>query len=115
MKLILTLALIAASNILLAQDSLTMLLDKEAIVQKKPKKYVPAFAGTQLVNARTTETLHKYQLAFGVGHKFGDMGGDFGGEKSFFGLENSTDVRISFDYGVSDKLTVLRLVVALFR
>src|SRR4051812_21593531 len=106
MKLILTVALIAVSKILLAQDSLTMLLDKEAIVQKMPKKYVPAFAGTQLVNSRTPETLHKYQLAFGVGHKFGDLGGNFGGEKSFFGLENSTDVRIGFDYGISDKLTV---------
>ena len=106
MKLVLTIALALASNILLAQDSLSMLLDKEAIVQTKGKKYVPAFNGTQLVNSRTPETLRKYQLAFGVGHKFGDIGGDFGGEKSFFGLENTTDVRISFDYGVSDQLTV---------
>jgi Membrane bound beta barrel domain (DUF5777) len=106
MKLILTFLLAIASNILIAQDSLSMLLDKEAIVQTMPKKDVPAFNGTQLVNSRTTETLHKYQLAFVVGHKFGDLGGDFGGEKSFFGLENSTDVRIGFDYGITDKLTV---------
>jgi hypothetical protein len=106
MKLILTIALAIASNILIAQDSLTMLLNEEAVVQPKAKKYVPAFNGTQLVNSRTTETLRKYQLAFGVGHKFGDLGGDFGGEKSFFGLENSTDVRISFDYGINDQLTV---------
>lgn len=106
MKLILTIALAIASNILLAQDSLTMLLNEEAIVQTKAKKYEPAFNGTQLVNSLTPETLHKYQLAFGVGHKFGDVGGDFGSENSFFGLENSTDVRISFDYGINDQLTV---------
>jgi Membrane bound beta barrel domain (DUF5777) len=106
MKYILTVVIVIAGNILFAQDSLTMLLDKEVVVQTTPKKYVPAFAGTQLVNARTPETLRKYQLAFNVGHKFGDLGGDFGGEKSFFGLENSTDVRIGFDYGISDKLTV---------
>ena len=90
-------------------DSLSLLLDKEISVNAKPvvkEKNVAVFKGTQLVNSRTTETLKKHQLDFRIGHKFGDMGGEFGGEKSFFGLENSTDVKIGFDYGISNRLTV---------
>lgn len=90
-----------------AQDSLSNLLDNEMTQQTAgQKKYSYAtFKGTQLVNSRTIETIGKNDLDFRVSHRFGDIGGQFGGEKSFFGLENSTDVKISFDYGITDRLT----------
>jgi hypothetical protein len=111
MRILLILLLASCSLAATAQvtDSLSMLLDNEVRANTKPvekEKNVSVFKGTQLVNSRTTETLKKYQLDFRIGHKFGDMGGEFGGEKSFFGLENSTDVKIGFDYGVTDRLTV---------
>ncbi|MEO8412691.1 MAG: DUF5777 family beta-barrel protein [Ginsengibacter sp.] len=90
-----------------AQDSLSNLLDKEMSTKMAGKKqYTYAtFKGTQLVNSRTVETIGKGDLDFRVSHRFGDIGGQFGGEKSFFGLENSTDVKISFDYGITNRLT----------
>lgn len=92
---------------MLAQDSLSILLDKEVNQQMAGKKQLTyaTFKGTQLVNSRTIETLGKHDLDFRVSHRFGDIGGEFGGEKNFFGLENSTDVKISFDYGISNRLT----------
>lgn len=107
MRYILTTMLFFMAKTILAQDSLTNMLDKEMNQQLAGKKqYTYAtFKGTQLVNSRTIETLGKHDLDFRVSHRFGDIGGEFGGEKSFFGMENSTDVKISFDYGITNRLT----------
>ncbi len=108
MRNLLCLVLFFISKGLFAQDSLSNILDQEMSTHTSPKKqYTYAtFKGTQLVNSRTIETVGKHDLDFRVAHRFGDIGGQFGGDKSFFGLENSTDVKISFDYGVTDRLTI---------
>ena len=107
MRYILTTVLFFFAKTMIAQDSLSNLLDKEVTQQQVGKKQLTyaTFKGTQLVNSRTIETLGKHDLDFRVSHRFGDIGGQFGGEKSFFGLENSTDVKISFDYGITNRLT----------
>ena len=69
-------------------------------------KVIATFKSTKLINGPTNETLYKYELDFKVDHRFGDIAGSNGGLRRFFGLDNSTDVRIGFDYGVTDKLTV---------
>ncbi len=108
MRNVVAFLLILISKSLIAQDSLSNILDKEmaTLTSSKKQHTYATFKGTQLVNSRTIETLGKHELDFRVAHRFGDIGGQFGGEKSFFGLENSTDVKISFDYGVTDRLTV---------
>ncbi|MDB5277450.1 MAG: hypothetical protein JWR61_2405 [Ferruginibacter sp.] len=105
--LLLTVLFFCAGRVI-AQDSLSNMLDKEMATSTATKKqYTYAtFKGTQLVNSRTIETLGKHELDFRVAHRFGDIGGEYGGEKSFYGLENSTDVKIGFDYGITDRLTV---------
>ena len=107
MRIIVLLFLFFLAKDIMAQDSLSSILDSEVNKQMAGKKQpvYATFKGTQLVNSRTIETLGKHDLDFRVSHRFGDVGGDFGGEKSFFGLENSTDVKISFDYGITDRLT----------
>ncbi len=40
-----------------------------------------------------------------MAHRFGDIGGSGGGSSTFFGLDNSTDIRIAFEYGITDRLT----------
>jgi len=89
------------------QDSLDNILNNEVKIQQalKPAKVYATFKGTHLVNARTNETIKKKEIDFRVSHRFGDIAGEYGGEKSFFGLENSTDIKISFDYGITDRLT----------
>lgn len=95
------------SHISLAQNSLSNILDKEINdKESQQKRFVYAtFKGTHLVNANTIETIKKKELDFRVAHRFGDIGGEFGGEKRFFGLDNSTDIKISFDYGISNRLS----------
>jgi len=71
-----------------------------------PEKVTATFKSTRLINGHSNETIHKNELDFKVDHRFGDIAGGNGGIRKFFGLDNSTDVRIGFEYGVSDRLTV---------
>jgi hypothetical protein len=68
------------------------------------------FKGTKIVNANTTEMLKKRNLDFRIAHRFGDFGTEnnkFGDAKNnFFGLDNASDIRIAFEYGVTDRLTI---------
>lgn len=64
------------------------------------------FKTTRIINSQSTETIHKHELDFKVDHRFGDIAGANGGAKSFFGLDNSTDIRIGFEYGITDHLNV---------
>lgn len=60
----------------------------------------------RIINSWSTEVLPKRILDFRVGHRFGDVTGSSGGWETFYGLENSTDVLIGFDYGLTDKITI---------
>ncbi|MGM9474774.1 DUF5777 family beta-barrel protein [Pedobacter sp. GSP4] len=85
-----------------AQDSL-----ENALQMPIEKKNVQAtFKATKLINIQTNETIYKNEMDFRVDHRFGDIAGSGGGIKNFFGLDQSTDIRIGFDYGISDKLSV---------
>lgn len=63
---------------------------------------VQTFKDTRVINAQSIETLKKGHLDFRVGHRFGDLAGEAGGWQTFYGLENSTDVSIGFDYGLTE-------------
>jgi hypothetical protein len=82
-------------------------LEKElAIADVGHEKVSATFKSTKLINGHTNETIHKHELDFKVDHRFGDIAGSNGGIRQFFGLDNSTDVRIGFEYGLTDNLTV---------
>ena len=65
------------------------------------------FYSQKLINAKTVEVLRKGILEFNVGHNFGDIAGENGGIDKFFGLDNTTDVRIGFQLGLSDRFNVV--------
>jgi hypothetical protein len=69
--------------------------------------YTKVFYSQKVINTKSVETLRKGVLEFNVSHNFGDVAGDNGGIRKFFGLDNSTDVRIGFQLGLSDKLNVV--------
>ncbi|WP_159519476.1 DUF5777 family beta-barrel protein [Sunxiuqinia indica] len=81
-------------------------LFKDSLQSEKSNPVISTFKSPRIINARTNETLHKYDLQFMVIHRFGDIAGDFGGLSSFYGLDNSTDILIGFEYGISDQLSV---------
>lgn len=82
-------------------------LEKELAAPAAGREKVNAtFKSTKLINGHTNETLYKNELDFKVDHRFGDIAGSNGGIRKFFGLDNSTDVRIGFEYGLTDNLTI---------
>ncbi|ULQ51069.1 DUF5777 family beta-barrel protein [Flavihumibacter fluvii] len=107
MRIVCLLAALLLVQKIYSQDSLDNILDKEVSAQQalKPAKVFATFKGTHLINSRTNETIKKNEIDFRVSHRFGDIAGEYGGENSFFGLENSTDIKISFDYGITNRLT----------
>lgn len=88
-----------AAQLLYAQDS-------SYRIKQKPAEAVHIFNSPRAINANTVEMLPKGILEFKVVHNFGDIAGDFGGVKNFFGLDNAADVRIGFQYGISKKFSV---------
>lgn len=89
----------------MAQDNLSSLFSDSSLVPAH-QPVINTFKSTLIVNAESNETLHKHDLVFNVSHRFDDIAGKFGGIKTFFGLDNSTDIKIFFEYGITDRLTV---------
>ncbi|GAA0527330.1 DUF5777 family beta-barrel protein [Chitinophaga japonensis] len=85
-----------------AQDLSKMFEDSTAGHQP----VIGTFKSTRIIMGHSNETLKKHELDFRVAHRFGDIGGSFGGGKTAFGLDNSTDIRIAFEYGITDDLMV---------
>jgi hypothetical protein len=95
-------------SILFVATSYAQEPDLSAIVdQNEPEgeEFVTAtFKGFRIINAQTNETAKKHNLHFNIAHRFGDIGGNGGGIHTLYGFDNSTDIRFSFDYGISDRL-----------
>jgi len=89
-----------------AQADLLSMLDSV----QKPKSHEKVFATfktTKLINAQSTETVKKNTLDFRITHRFGDIGGESGGGfHTWYGWDAISDVRLAFDYGITDKMTV---------
>jgi len=65
------------------------------------------FYGQRLINAKTVEVLRKGVMAFTVIHNFGDIAGNAGGIKNFFGLDVPSDAQIGFQIGLGNRLNLL--------
>ena len=65
-----------------------------------------AFNDRRVINSHSVEMLEGGKMDFRVLHRFGNMFGDQGGWPTFYGLENSTDVSIGFDYGINDNINI---------
>lgn len=84
-----------------AQDDLANMFQDST---RKHEPVIATFKSTRIIQGHSIETLKKHELDFRVDHRFGDIGGAYGGGKTAFGLDNSTDIRIAFEYGVTDRL-----------
>lgn len=84
--------------------------DEQVIIKTPGKQEPPAikiFYSQKLINTKTAEVLSKGVMEFSVAHSFGDVAGDAGGIKRFFGLDNASDIRIGFQTGLSDRLNLI--------
>lgn len=80
--------------------------DFEDLESEFNETVIETFGNTRIINGHSVETLKKGVLEFRIEHKFGDIAGDNGGVQTFFGLDNSTDIRFAFEYGITDKFTI---------
>lgn len=83
-------------------DSLMKSLSADSV----PETAIAAFKSSRLILSQTTTMTRKGDLDFKVIHRFGDIGGSEGGSETFWGLDNSTDIYLNLDYGISDRLNV---------
>jgi hypothetical protein len=74
--------------------------------EAKANPYVATFKASRLVLSETAETVKKGNLNFLVIHRFGDIGGTQGGGATFYGLDNSSDIYIGFEYGLTNNLDI---------
>ncbi len=104
-------ATLIASFSSFAQDDLLDLIKQDS-VKEPAKKVYATFKTTKIVSAQTIETVKKRNMDFRVTHRFGNIYNSGtpnalnDAAHQYFGLDNATDIRISFDYGITDKLTI---------
>jgi hypothetical protein len=92
---------------LMSFDAFSQQADSSYLVHQKEPDFIWIFSSPKLINANTVELTPKGILEFKVTHNFGDIAGDNGGIKNFFGLDNATDVRIGFQYGLSKRINII--------
>jgi hypothetical protein len=93
-----------------SQEDLLSLVDEKK--DEGPKKVYATFKTYKLGNAQTIETVKKNNLDFRISHRFGNVWNTDDANPlneaahSYFGFDNANDIRWSFDYGVTDNLTI---------
>ncbi len=103
-------ACVLSSNVILAQDDLLSLVDDKK--DEAPKKVYATFKTVRICNAQTIETVKKKHLDFRISHRFGNVYDSNNSNpinetfQSSLGFDNASDIRISFDYGLLDNLSV---------
>jgi hypothetical protein len=98
------LAILSLAQATFSQDE--DVADSTAFVEEESNVISETFSSTRIINGHSIETLNKGVLEFRVEHRFGDIGGAAGGAQTLYGLDNSSDIRIAFEYGITDKLMI---------
>lgn len=99
------------SGFLYAQDDLLQMLEEEE--KKNPNKdkslnkVTAMFKDPKLISLQTAQTTGEGALNFNISHRFGNIGKESsGGIHTLYGFDAISDVRVSFDYGITKSLQV---------
>jgi Membrane bound beta barrel domain (DUF5777) len=89
-----------------AQDDMLSMLDN-GNDKKTHERVLTTFKEAKIINAQTTETVRAGTWAFNITHRFGNIGvASNGGVHTLYGLDNVSDIRLGFDFGITKDLTV---------
>ncbi|MBK8497358.1 MAG: hypothetical protein IPL52_00740 [Flavobacteriales bacterium] len=95
----LSILLLFATSTLFAQEDLLKLLGEE---ESGPEYTSASFKTTRVINGHSLENTAHGVLDVRINHRFGTLDEGLG---NFFGLDQS-EVRIGFDYGLTDRIMV---------
>lgn len=85
---------------------LSVYIGYSSLIAQKGEPVYNTFNTTRVINSHSTETLWRNELDFRVTHRFGDIAGNLGGPKAMFGLDNSSDIGIGFEYGLFNNINI---------
>lgn len=105
-KIIYFLVFFTVSNLAFSQDDELSKLIDENVKDNSKEPVTATFKTTRLINLTTNEQVKKGELDFRIAHRFSDMLGTQGGAATFFGFDAVSDIRFSFDYGVSNRWAI---------
>ena len=106
MKQIITFLIFATSSILTNAQEDSTLYNEPIFIEEESNEIEDTYLSTRIVNGHSIETLKKGTLEFRIEHKFGDAAGDLGGINTLYGLDNATDIRFAFEYGLTNNLMI---------
>lgn len=92
-----------------AQTDLLSLLEEET---PGSTKVYATFKSSRIGNAQTIESVKQNHLDFRISHRFGNVYDANNAHplnetfQTFLGFDNASDIRISFDYGVTEKISL---------
>jgi len=86
---------------LIAQEDWKSLISIDSL--NTSDKVNATFKTSRLINGQSIETVKKRTLDFRVAHRFGN---ESMGIHSLYGLDAASDIRLAFEYGVTDRLTI---------
>lgn len=92
---------------LFAQDDLLKMLDTVSAASNEHNTVTGMFKTTKVISLQTPQTCGEGELDFRITHRFGNIGeASNGGIHTLYGWDAISDVRFSFDYGVTEKFQV---------
>lgn len=91
-----------------SQDDLLKMMDSIGTSDNnKINKVTATFKTLKVISLQTAQTVGDGELDFRITHRFGNVGKQSnGGVHTLFGWDAISDVRFSFDYGVTEKLQI---------
>ncbi len=105
---LLALLCILQSSFILAQDDMLKLLNQQDTLSGK--EFVnPAFKTSRIINLQTAEVIKKKLFDVKISHRFSAIGASSNGTSSvhnLWGFDESSDIRISFDYGLTNNWNI---------
>ena len=106
MKKLIAFLVFTTSTIVISAQEDTTLYAEPIFKEEESNEVEDTYLSTRIVNGHSIETLKKGTLEFRIEHRFGDAAGEFGGINTLYGLDNATDIRFAFEYGLTNNLMI---------